>query len=295
MDTGDISIYDSPGVKSKKSVYNMLKQQGNNLAVSTLVFKPNNMLKESFNEVEEKLGDQVSSYPGPNEYGISELRGRLTFEILKRKFPWVLKAKLHNAVIGIAPAGNFVWYSGSWLDGTWKNGVWRDGTFSKGVWLDGSWSGGYFFGTKWRRGTFRQGRFGPKAEWLGGTFEYGTFFGNWRGGKWLPNKPICWQPTARINGKVSATPPQEKIAPKLEGVYDKLVGDKVSRIGELKVGKNYIIYDGNRYKDNCKLVETSPQIVFDCEGSLKDDDNEFIFDKGEMQGLIKSNHIYNQK
>ena len=49
--------------------------------------------------------------------GIKELKDGLTLEIIKTKFPWILNAKIKNAVLG------FGGYQGSiiyWYDGKWK-------------------------------------------------------------------------------------------------------------------------------------------------------------------------------
>ena len=69
--------------------------------------------------------------------GIKELRDGLTVERLKSDYPWVLKAKIKDAVIGQYPNGSIIWYEGTWFDGEWKEGYWKGGTWKKGIWEGG--------------------------------------------------------------------------------------------------------------------------------------------------------------
>lgn len=107
-------------------------------------------------------------------YGVKELQDGLTVEELKSKFPWILKAKIKDAVIGEFN-GNLVWYDGTWKGGTWKGGEWFNGTWEDGTWEDGTWDKGTWKNGTWDKGTWCDG------QWLNGTWTSGT----WERGKWL--------------------------------------------------------------------------------------------------------------
>lgn len=79
--------------------------------------------------------------------GIKELKDNLTLLKIKRRFPWLLEAKLEDAVIGQFSGGRGVyWYNGKFT-GVWKIGIWENGVF-EGEWKDGVWQDGVFNGGK---------------------------------------------------------------------------------------------------------------------------------------------------
>lgn len=123
------------------------------------------MLNETYNKIALREFDDLT------EYGIKELQGGLTLEIIKEKFPWLLKAKMKDAVITLwkehRPAEIF-FKKGTWLDGTWQDGV-----FS-GVWENGVFKYGYFEGT-WNDGVWEDGYFAKAGKWRGGVFKKGVF------------------------------------------------------------------------------------------------------------------------
>lgn len=71
-----------------------------------------------------------------------ELKNGLTLSKIKKKFPWLIKAKFENAVISINKYNNLTWEDGTWMDGIWKGGIWEDGTWKDGTWGWGTWMGG---------------------------------------------------------------------------------------------------------------------------------------------------------
>ena len=77
--------------------------------------------------------------------GVKEYRDGLTPEIIQKDFPWLMQAKLENAVIGKNSDGLIVWYKGTWISGTWEKGVWKNGTWENGTWQYGIWKDG-----KWK-------------------------------------------------------------------------------------------------------------------------------------------------
>lgn len=108
---------------------------------------------------------------------IIELRDGLTIEEIKIKWPWLLKGKFENAILGKGGFYNsgdvLVWYGGNWIDGIWE-GV---DVIKKVI---SNWKSGCFLGGTWKNGHFYNGLFG-KATWESGIF-YG---GIWRGGDWI--------------------------------------------------------------------------------------------------------------
>jgi hypothetical protein len=127
------------------------------------------------------------------KYGIKELQDGLTIEQIKKDFPWLLKAKIKDAVIGTAQMPRYValvWYDGTWKGGTWKkgnkwmDGIWEDGTWDGGMWYDGTWKGGTWKDGMWEDGTWRDGTW-KDGIWSRGTWEDGTWHGGtWKGGTW---------------------------------------------------------------------------------------------------------------
>ena len=113
-------------------------------------FKEFNNINEDYNFTNEAAGSLK---------GVKEYRDGLTPETVMKEFPWLLKAKFKDAVLGINPEGTLYWYDGTWISGTWEDGTWLDGTWENGTWLDGVWKNGVF----------------KKGEWENGTWESGTF------------------------------------------------------------------------------------------------------------------------
>ena len=52
--------------------------------------------------------------------GIRKLENGLTEDYIVRRFPWLLKAKFKDAVIGLDEDEGLAWYDGIWEKGTWK-------------------------------------------------------------------------------------------------------------------------------------------------------------------------------
>ena len=96
--------------------------------------------------INQLLTEQDDNIDSLNKYGIKELRDGLTIEEIKAKYPWILKAKISNVIIG-ERNGHLVWYNGTWKDGIWEDGYWEygywwDGTWESGTWKDGIWHNG---------------------------------------------------------------------------------------------------------------------------------------------------------
>jgi len=122
------------------------------------------------------------------KYGINELKNGLTIDILKKKYPWILKATIKDATLGEDENGlvwgvNGIWISGTWKDGTWKDGEWRNGTWEDGTWKNGSWKKGTFKGGVWEAGYWYDGTF-DGGTWEVGTWKKGTF----KSGEWEDKK-----------------------------------------------------------------------------------------------------------
>ena len=128
------------------------------------------------------------------QYGIKKLRGALTIEKIKKRCPWILKAKIKDADIGWTK--DFLeWYDGTWISGTWKdgnfrngiwkNGIWESGSFYGKIWENGTWKKGNFFGKTWKNGTWENGYWGA-GTWENGTWKNGRWStGIWKKGKWI--------------------------------------------------------------------------------------------------------------
>ena len=101
--------------------------------------------------------------------GVRTFKNGLSVEIIKEKYPWLLKAKFKNAVIGEDKRFGIVWYEGTWIDGTWENGYFDNGTWENGTWKNGTWQNGEWYGGVWEDG-----------HWLSGKW----FGGKWKKGKW---------------------------------------------------------------------------------------------------------------
>jgi len=159
------------------------------------------------------------------EHGIIELRDGLNMATIKKKFPWVLKADISNAILGTEQRRNsrLVWYdgvwkSGGWKAGLWKGGVWKDGHWKRGTWENGTWHDGVFrngnirkmdwkYGTmynscasdiNWHDGSAHDCNL--SGNWDAGDFTGGTFLGNWKKGTWKDGtflggewKSGCWR------------------------------------------------------------------------------------------------------
>ena len=128
--------------------------------------------------------------------GIIKLNDGLTVEQLKSEYPWVLKAKIKDAVLAWDDVNGLVWEEGTWINGTWedgwwqsgtwKNGTWNAGTWGTGTWLNGTFEGGKWYGGTWKNGTWKGG------IWLNGEWEDGTWVkGTWRNGSWVQG---TWKP-----------------------------------------------------------------------------------------------------
>ena len=100
--------------------------------------------------------------------GVKEYRDGLTPEKIPSYYPWLLKAKFKDAVLGINREGKLYWYDGTWISGTWEDGTWNGGIWFDGIWEFGIWKSGI-----WKSGT-----------WISGTWEYGE----WQNGEWEVGK-----------------------------------------------------------------------------------------------------------
>jgi uncharacterized protein (DUF433 family) len=150
--------------------------------------------------------------PKIERFKIKYLEDGLTMWDLQNKFPWVLKADIEKAIIGIdGNSKKIIWYNGTWHNGIWENGTWENGTFAGGIWEDGDFRGGTFAGETWKRGWFYDGIFASgtfkNGSFRGGTFDGGTF----DGGNWVlenlkiindPENPI-WKSGVWKSGQIS--------------------------------------------------------------------------------------------
>ena len=118
--------------------------------------------KEFNNINESKINEDSNGLQGVKEY-----RDGLTPEMIQIYFPWLLKAKFKNAVIGLDEDVGLAWYDGTWEKGTWKDGMWYDGTWKNGKWLNGFWENGV-----WEKGTWEDGYWG-NGIWKDGTWKDG--------------------------------------------------------------------------------------------------------------------------
>ena len=72
--------------------------------------------KEFNNINESKINEDSNGLQGVKEY-----RDGLTPETVMKEFPWLLKAKFKDAVIGLDEDEELAWYDGIWEKGTWEN------------------------------------------------------------------------------------------------------------------------------------------------------------------------------
>jgi len=115
------------------------------------------LINQLLNEQDEKR-DNIDDL---SIYGIRELRDGLTIEKIEKKYSWLLRARMKDAVIGES-RGRLVWYNGIWEKGywnggTWKSGYWISGTWYNGIWEYGSWSSGTWISGTWHRGHWIEG------------------------------------------------------------------------------------------------------------------------------------------
>lgn len=119
---------------------------------------------------------------------IKEFRDGLTIETIIKKYIWVLKANIQDAIIGEID-GYLVWYGGIWKNGRWelgiwKNGTWKGGSWVDGTWMDGIWMDGIWWGGTWLDGVWKDGAW-MNGTWKSGTWERGRWYGaTWEGGIW---------------------------------------------------------------------------------------------------------------
>ena len=125
--------------------------------------------------------------------GVKEYRDGLTPKIIKEEYPWLLKAKFKDAIIGVDKRFVLVWYDGVWESGTWEYGTWKSGTWKKGGWYDGTWESGSWLDGVWYNGTWISGTW-EDGWWKDGTWKDGTwkdgiwFDGIWNLGRWKKGK-----------------------------------------------------------------------------------------------------------
>ena len=93
--------------------------------------------------------------------GVKELRDGLTDDTIKSGYPWLLKANIKDAVIGIR-GHSIIWYDGTWNDGVWRAGTWKNGNFNGGVWKYGDFQGGNFNDGSWKGGRYKGGSTRPE-------------------------------------------------------------------------------------------------------------------------------------
>ncbi|MDD8056379.1 MAG: hypothetical protein PHV15_10940 [Thomasclavelia ramosa] len=141
-------------------------------------FKEFNNINEDYNLTNEAAGSLK---------GVKEYRDGLTPELILELFPWLLKAKFKDAVIGIRDGygrrrgEKFLrWYDGTWEKGVWKDGIWESGIWENGTWLDGHWVDGTWENGTWNKGTWWLG------TWKNGTWKDGHWVdGTWENGTWI--------------------------------------------------------------------------------------------------------------
>ena len=139
-------------------------------------------LKILENMIRKEVRKQMNEETNLSQYGIKELRDGLTIEIIESKFPWVLKAKIKDAVLGQSQR-KILWYSGTWLNGTRKNGTWLNGT-----WKNGTWNYGWWYKGTWENGTWKDGWW-HNGTWLSGTWKDGVWLnGTWSSSELHPNE-----------------------------------------------------------------------------------------------------------
>jgi hypothetical protein len=85
----------------------------------------------------------INNDPELIKFGIWELRDGLTFQLIKKRNPWLLEADIEVAEIGQNKRGQIIWYSGSWCGGIFKGDTWVDGAWRDGDWKGKKWHEGY--------------------------------------------------------------------------------------------------------------------------------------------------------
>ena len=153
--------------------------------------------------------------------GVKTFKNGLSVEIIKERYPWLLKAKFKNAVIGRdldrLNVERLVWYDGTWIDGTWEKGTWLDGVWENGTWGNGSWKKGTWKNGEWEAGIWYDGTW-ESGTWQYGSWENGTWKkGTWKNGEWLDGtwENGTWKKGFILNEKTrriekSDEPPTEK-------------------------------------------------------------------------------------
>ena len=110
-------------------------------------------IDESLNEAKDII--TVKDNPELKKYGIKELRDGYTLKKLKNMYPWILDAKIKDAVIGGTDPDNetqyLSWYDGTWIDGKFYGDEYEvdDVYYYGGKWWSGTWKGGTWKGNKW--------------------------------------------------------------------------------------------------------------------------------------------------
>jgi len=137
-----------------------------------------------------------TNYDELNEFGIKELRDGLTLEGLKNcnRYSWILdeNVEIEDAILGLGPQRELVWYDGIWYDGIWRsdNDPITGHNWFGGVWKNGTWQHGQFAGGIWEDGVWENGTFSD-AVWKNGTWEDGYWeSGSWENGHWVNG---CWE------------------------------------------------------------------------------------------------------
>jgi hypothetical protein len=154
-----------------------------------------------------------------SKYGIKELRDGLTLEGIQNDYPWILDAKIKDAIIG-KKYGLFFWYEGTWIDGTWIDGIWGKGVWKKGIWTDGDWEYGLWLAGEWRNGIWEDGIWKSgvwyNGIWKGGIWISGTYYNEYGiDGVWYISRLEY-----KEKGKtIMEYKEQEKLKTALEGVY----------------------------------------------------------------------------
>lgn len=159
----------------KKPYQNFIYKKTNIYKMKKINARTNSLLKVLLKEAKEEVNETEELA----KYGIKELQGNLNLEKLKSDYPWVLKAKMKNAVLQI-DGGKLTFNEGTWISGTWEDGYWIGGTWKDGTWLNGTFEQLGNRKSIWENGTFKNGIF-SKATWKNGTFRKGT----WKDGTWM--------------------------------------------------------------------------------------------------------------
>ncbi len=151
--------------------------------------------KEFNNINESKINESTGSLKGVKEY-----RDGLTPETVMKQFPWLLKAKFKDAVIGLDRDGELAWYDGTWKGGSWELGTWKNGTWEYGIWKKGFWEKGTWEYGIWKKGIWEDGTW-EDGTWKDGYWENGTWEkGTWEDGRW---KKGTWKKGTWKDGKIA--------------------------------------------------------------------------------------------